>query len=119
MTFAPTEAAPFQAICHCCGREATGIGLGQASRSNADPRWLCEACVAEGRTLFDAARGKRFSFYERRAIERAVDAVGPFVERHGTDLAEWEGDTAEEFVRAIWQACGDELRAVIREGDVF
>lgn len=69
--------------------------------------------------MFDKARSDKFSLYERQAIERAVDAVGPFLDRHGTDLAEWEGDTAEEFVRAIWQACGDELRSVIREGTPF
>lgn len=69
--------------------------------------------------MFDAARSDRFSLYERQAIERAIDAVGPFVEKHGTDLAEWEDDTAEQFVRAIWQACGDELRAAIREGVPF
>jgi hypothetical protein len=61
---------------------------------------------------------RNFNGYERAAVAGAVDAIGPFIEAHGSDLAEWEAETAEEFVRAIWVACGDELRRVIVEGGV-
>ncbi|OAM77720.1 DUF6511 domain-containing protein [Devosia elaeis] len=115
MTFTPTTAADRPAVCFCCGAEATGIGLGAASRSSPDPRWLCEECVAVGGPLYTAAR-RNLSPYEKAAVARAVDAVGGFLEEHGTDLAEWQADTAEQFVGAIWQACGRELRAVIQEG---
>lgn len=119
MTFTPTQTEDgTPAVCFCCGAEATGIGVGAAGRRDTDPRWLCEQCVAEGRLLYDAAR-RGLTPYEDAAVARAVDAVGPFIESHGTDLAEWDESAAEEFVRAIWQACGNELRAVIREGVPF
>lgn len=115
MTFTPTTAADRPAVCFCCGAEATGIGLGAASRSNTDPRWLCEECVAVGGPLYTAAR-RGLTAYEKAAVARAVDAVGPMVETNGTDLADWDAAQVEQFVREIWQACGRELRAVIQEG---
>lgn len=112
MTFTPTQTEDgTPAVCFCCGAEATGIGLG----GKPDPRWLCEECVAVGGPLYTAAR-RGLSAYEKAAVARAVDAVGGFLEEHGTDLAEWQADTAEQFVGAVWQACGRELRAVIKEG---
>lgn len=117
MTFTPTttpEGTP--AVCYACGRDATGIGLGAASRSNTDPRWLCEECIATGPALYTAAR-RNLSGYEKKAVTRAVSALGSFIEANGTDLAEWEAEAAEQFVAAIWQACGDELREVISSGE--
>ena len=118
MTFSPTQIDQTPAVCFCCGREATGIGLGAASRANTDPRWLCEACVAEGRVLFDAAR-RDLRPYERQAVTRAMEAVGPLVEANGSDLAEWDETQVEAFISAIWRACGDGLREAVREGCPF
>jgi hypothetical protein len=115
MTFTPTSIDNTPAVCFCCGREATGIGLGAASRGQADPRWLCEDCIAAG-GLIRTARTKDLTPYERAAVARAVDAVGGFLESHGTDLSDWTSEQAEAFVGAIWQACGDSLREVIKEG---
>lgn len=118
MTFTPTQTEDgMPAVCFCCGMEATGIGVGAASRRDTDPRWLCEDCIASGGMIRAARRG--LTPYEDAAVARAVDAVGPFIEANGTDLAEWDESAAEEFVRAIWQACGNELRAVIRDGVPF
>lgn len=114
MTFTPTEVDGIPAVCHCCGMEATGIGVGAASRNNPDPRWLCEDCIANGGMIRATKRG--LTAYEKAAVARAVDAVGPMVETNGTDLADWDAAQVEEFVGAIWQACGRELRAVIQEG---
>lgn len=103
----------YPTTCHCCGRHAVGIGIGDPVRG--DPKYLCEECVL----LVETVKSIRsWNGYERAAITRAVDAVGPFVQRHGTDLAEWEEETAEEFIRAIWLACADGLRGVIRDREV-
>jgi hypothetical protein len=118
MSFTPTQVDNTPAVCFCCGREATGIGLGAASRANLDPRWLCEECIAVGAPLYTAAR-RGLSLYERAAVARAVDAVGPFLESNGTDLGDWSAQQAEEFVAAIWQACGNGLRDAVREGAPF
>lgn len=116
MTFTPTHVDDTPAVCFCCGAEATGIGLG--GRAGQDPKWLCEDCIAVGGPLYTAAR-RDLRPYEKQAVTRAVDAVGPFLESHGTDLADWDGDTAEQFVAAIWRACGDGLRDAVREGVPF
>ena len=114
MTFQPTRAPDgYPTTCHVCGRHATGIGIGDPSRG--DPRYLCEECAL----LLDTIKSiRQWSPLERAAVSRAVDAVGPFITTHGSDLAEWEEDTAEEFVRAIWLACADGLRGVIRDREV-
>ena len=119
MTFTPTTANEAPAVCFCCGREATGIGLGAASRSNPDPRWLCEDCVAEGRLLTTAARnGRAMTHYEGLAVERAIASVGPMVEEYGSDLGEWDEAQVQRFVGAVWMACGAGLREVIASGEV-
>lgn len=113
--FTPTvdPATRFPTTCYACARHATGIGIGDPSRG--DPRYLCEECVL----LIETVKTIRsWSPLERAAVSRAVDAVGPFVQRHGSDLAEWEEETAEDFIRAIWGACADGLRAVIRDREV-
>lgn len=114
MTFTPTQTEDgMPAVCFCCGAEATGIGLG--GRAGQDPKWLCEECVAVGGPLYTAAR-RGLTAYEKAAVARAVDAVGPMVEQNGTDLADWDTEQVQSFIGAIWQACGRELRAVIQEG---
>lgn len=117
--FTPTATPDgYPTTCHCCGRHAVGVGLGRPSSRNAregDPLYLCHECTM---LLGTIKMIRNFNGYERAAVAGAVGAIGPFLEAHGTDLSEWEGDTAEEFVRAIWVACGDELRRVIVEGGV-
>lgn len=113
--FQPTvdPATRFPTTCYTCARHATGIGL--KNPAHGDPAYICEECAL----LLDTIKSIRsWSPLERAAIARAVDAVGPFVRSHGSDLAEWEEETAEEFIRAIWGACADGLRAVIREREV-
>lgn len=113
--FMPTHAEGYPTSCYCCGRHAHGVGVGVVNRRNTDPCNLCPQCIS----MIEYIRSVRaFNGYERAAVTRAVEAIGPFLEGHGTDLSEWEAETAEQFVRAIWEACGDELRAVIREGEV-
>lgn len=113
MTFAPTSHEGYPTTCFLCGRHASGIGIGKPPKQ--DPHYICEQCWP----MIEYARSIRsFNSYERAAVTRAVTAVGPFVERLGTDLGEWSEEDAEAFVRTIWEACGDELRAVIKEGEV-
>lgn len=113
--FTPTvdSTTRWPTACHCCGRYATGVGIGDPSRG--DPKYLCEECLL----LLDTVKSIRaWSPLERAAIARAVDAVTPFVRQYGSDLAEWEEEAAEDFIRAIWGACADGLRAAIREKEV-
>jgi len=117
-----TQAAPFQptvdpatrfpTTCYACARHAHGAGIGNPQQ---DPRYLCGECLL----MLDTIKSIRvWSPLERAAVSRAVDAVTPFVHRFGSDLAEWEEENAEEFIRAIWGACADGLRAVIREREI-
>lgn len=117
MTFSPTAASDLRNICHLCGQQDGGIGLGAASRNDQDPRWLCPDCIDVGEPLYTAGKNRRaMTRYESMAVERAIGSLTPFLEQHGTDLAEWDDAVAEEFVVTVWQACGDELRDAIREG---
>lgn len=112
--FQPTvdPATRFPTTCYCCGRHAHGAGIGNPQQ---DPRFLCPECLL----MLDQIKSIRSWLpLERAAVSRAVDAVGPFVQRHGSDLSQWEEDTAEEFIRAIWGACADGLRGVIRDREV-
>jgi len=116
MTFTPTQTeSGFPAVCHVCGREATGIGLGVASRGSQDPRWICEECSALGRALPAAA--KRLSVYEDRALNDAIERVGPLVETNGSDLAEWDEDQVREFCGRLIMEFGAAVREHIQKGE--
>lgn len=116
MTFTPTQTPEGRpATCHVCGREASGIGLGAASRSSQDPRWICDDCAALGRALPAAAR--RLSVYEERALDDAIERVGPLVETNGTDLSEWEIDQVREFCGRLIMEFGAAVREHIASGE--
>jgi hypothetical protein len=114
LPFAPTrDRDGYPSACHCCGRHAVGLGIGDPGRG--DPKYLCEECVL----LVEQIKSIRgWNAYERAAVTKAVENVGAFLEKHGTDLGEWDEQTAEDFVRAIWLSCADGLRAVVRDREV-
>ncbi len=116
MTFAPTHVENTPAVCHCCGRHAIGIGVGDpsAKRDN-DPKYLCRECV---QLIEQIRRVKRFDLYEKQALAGGVDAAGPLVDEFGADLGEWSEDQVLAFCGAIWRGCADRLREVVREGQV-
>lgn len=110
MTFTPTQDdSKNPTTCFTCGRHALGMGIGDP---RVDPKYLCEECSMMMRQIKSI---RQFNTFEKAAVAYAVDAVGPFIKRYGSDLAEWEEEAAEEFIQAIWVACGDGLRRAVAE----
>jgi len=119
MTHTPTTSGPphhTPTTCYCCGRHATGIGLeGFGRKADQDPHFICTACSL----LIEQIKATRhWDTYEHRAIEAAVDGVGPLVERFGADLSGWTAEQAQEFAAAIILGFGDEIRRQVREQEV-
>ena len=111
MTFQPTTARDTPAVCNCCGRHATGIGIGDAK----EPRYLCQECVL---ILEQIKRVRRFDPYEMEARLGGMEAAGPLVDEFGSDLSLWDEQQVLMFCGAIWKGCADRLREVIRKGEV-
>lgn len=102
--------------CWVCGRHATGIGLeGFGRNGDRDPHWLCQQCVP----LIEQIRSTtRFDVYEERALDATIEAVGPLVERNGSDLAAWQYEQVREFVASVVLEFGNSIRGQVREGEV-
>lgn len=112
--FRPTaDKTGYPTTCLCCARHAHGIGIGDPRR---DPLFLCPDCMAMLTKIKDVTN---WNGYELAAVSHAIEAVGPFIEEHGPDMGEWEMETVEEFVRALWSACGDGVREAVAEGAPF
>lgn len=113
MTFTPTAAPNGDpTTCHCCGRHATGIGVGNPAK---DPRYLCGECVL----LIERIREVRgWSPYELQAIDGGVEAVGEFIESLGgkTELADFDEFERRELVKAAWRGSADTLRKILENG---
>lgn len=112
----PTSSGPphhLPMTCWCCGRRATGIGMDQFGRDQlGDPRWLCEMCVP----LMEQIRAARhFDIYEDRAVDMAIDSVGPLIGEYGPDLSEWNESQRRQFVMEIVLGFGDAVRKQVRE----
>lgn len=119
MTHSPTSSGPphhTPTTCWCCGRRAFGIGIGEfGRRGDGDPKFLCEACIP----LIEHIKAVvRFDEYEQNAIHATIEAVGPLIEKFGTDLAEWDADQVEEFVTAIILGFGHSIREQVREREI-
>lgn len=110
MTFQPTMVGGMPAVCNCCGRAATGVGIGDAK----EPRFLCQECVL---ILEQIKRVRRFDPYELEARLGGMEAAGPLIDEFGSDLAEWDEEQVLMFCGAIWKGCADKLREVIRKGE--
>jgi hypothetical protein len=115
MTFSPTVSQNHDpTVCHCCGRAATGIGIGNPGRE--DPRYLCGECVL----LVERIREVRsWSPYELKAVDGGVDAVGEFIESIGgkTELSEFDEFEQRELVKAAWRGSVDRLRQILEHGE--
>lgn len=115
MTFTPTRAPDgYPTACFCCARHAHGVGIGDPSRG--DPRYLCQECsliMQQIKTI------RSFNGFERAAVDYAIEHMCGFIETHGADLAEWDAETVTEFVKETWVACGDGVRAAVRDGVPF
>jgi len=101
--------------CKCCGALAFGIGRSDpADKSrNKDPGFMCKPCiVAAG----DLTKLDRVSFYEVKALESGVEAVGKWLDERGiTDLALMDELDAKLLVRAAWDGCARGVREALRE----
>ena len=109
MTFTPTHVNDTPAVCHCCGRTPTGIGIGLTTPRE-DPKYLCRECLM---LVEQIQRVRRFDPYEKEARRGGMDAAGPLVEEFGSDLSEWTEDQIMIFCGAIWRGCGDRLRELV------
>lgn len=111
----PTSVGPnfTPTTCWCCGRHATGIGIGQPSRG--EPKWLCEFCIP---LIAHIRAVKRFDVYEQRAVTYAIDNVGPLVEKFGVDLSEWSEEQRTEFATEIILGFGHSIREQVRMQEV-
>lgn len=115
LPFRPTvDGTGYPTACLTCGRHAHGIGIGNPPRH--DPKYLCPGCMALLTQIKDITN---FNGYERAAVEYAIDAVTPFIEKHGPDMGEWSAEVVEEFVRRLWSACGDGVRDAVENGVPF
>lgn len=110
MPFTPTAVGNTPAVCNCCGRHATGIGIGDAK----EPRYLCHECVM---LLEQIKRIRRLDPYEMQARAGGMDAAAPLVEEFGSDLAEWDEAQILRFCGAVWVGCADRLREIVRNGE--
>lgn len=114
LPFRPTaDKTGYPTTCLCCGRHAHGIGIGDPRR---DPLFLCPDCMAMLTKIKDVTN---WNGYELAAVGYAISALEPFIEEHGPDMGEWEAETVEEFVRALWSACGDGVREAVKSGAPF
>lgn len=114
LPFRPTsDKHGYPTSCLSCGRHAHGIGIGNPKQ---DPHYLCPECMALLTKIKDITN---WNGYELAAITHAIEAVGPFIEEHGPDMGEWEQETVEEFIRALWQSCGDGVRKAVDAGAPF
>ena len=114
LPFRPTaDNTGYPTACLTCGRHAHGIGIG---KPKGDPHYLCPECMALLTKIKDVTN---WNGYERAAVSYAIDAVGPFIEEHGPDMGEWDLETVEEFVRAVWSSCGDGVRVAVDSGAPF
>lgn len=115
LPFRPTvDSVGYPTACLTCGRHAHGLGVGNPPRH--DPKYLCPSCMEHLVKIKDITN---WNGYERAAVDYAIEAVGPFIEKHGADMAEWELETVEEFVRSLWTACGDGVRDAVSNGVPF
>ncbi len=111
MTFTPTHVGDTPAVCRCCGRHATGIGIG----INKDPGYMCGECILLAEEI---RRVRRMDPYELAARAGGMDAAAALVEEFGSDLADWSEEQVLIFCGTIWQGCADRLRELIRKGDI-
>lgn len=118
----PTKVLPFRptrdqqgypTACLTCGFHAHGIGIGNPQQ---DPHYLCPECMT---LLTEIKDIRQWNGYERAAVDHAIEAVGPMISKNGTDLSTWSSDQVEEFVRAVWAACGDGVRDAVKNGTPF
>lgn len=118
MPFEPSGvggAGDIPAVCWCCGRHATGVGIGEKKWGRGDFRWLCEGCKDLIPELVEATES-RLDFLELEALNGGVDAVGKYLDRIGiTDLALMDSFDARMIVKAAWQGSVTRLREIIKE----
>ena len=114
--FAPTHVENTPAVCHCCGRHAQGVGIGDG-KPGSDPKYLCAQCVGIMQQLRHI---RRMDPYELEALDGGVDAVGDYIESLDgkTELADYDDLERRMLVKAAWQGCADRLREIVREKGV-
>lgn len=116
MTFTPSHVNNTPAVCFCCGKHASGIGIGDLRRPADDPRFLCQECLL---VVEQIKQVRRFDPYELQALDGGIDAVGTYLEQVGkTDLADMSEEEARMVVKAAWQGSADRLRDLVRKGEV-
>lgn len=106
--FEPTHVDNTPAVCFCCGRHATGAGIGGPK---GDPRYLCAECLLIAEQIKHV---RRWDAYESQAVLGGMDAAGPLVEAFGSDLAEWDEGQVRQFIATVWRGCADRLRELVR-----
>lgn len=100
-------------ICHCCGRQAIGVGF--AGRRPEDNRWLCQECLPLLEYVKDI---KRWTPYELKAVEAVDDATGEYAASVGkTDIAEFTDDERTGLWRCAIKAHQNEIRRLVKSGD--
>jgi len=119
VTHTPTTNGPplhKPTTCFCCGRHATGIGLeGFGWNGDGDPHYICQQCAP---LIQQIKATMRFDVYEDNAVQAAIEAVGPLIERNGSDLADWSEQQVTEFVTSVILEFGSSIRKQVREGEV-
>jgi hypothetical protein len=103
--------------CRICSMRAMGAGIGDMSRGDKDPAYLCVECAV----LVEAVRSmRRFDLYELKALDGCVAAVGDFLTDRGiTDLALLDELDARMLCKRVVMAFGDTLRRILREESPF
>ena len=112
--------APIDCIgpCGVCGRQHHNLGYSPNDRAPA--LWVCEDCIPYARKVYHMP-DTEFSLYEKRALERAGEIAGAYLDDIGkTDLAALTAEEWAEFWRRGVHGFAENIRAQVdvRDGGV-
>ena len=98
--------------CFVCRRRADGIGIGNEKRVG----WMCSECASVGKVVYHMP-DREFDIYEQRAIERAGEKAGDYLDTLGkTDLGNLTKTEWRLFLNTVVRAFGDAIRSEINSG---
>lgn len=98
--------------CAVCKRESTGIGYSPSMK--APIAWLCDDCVALGKTVYSMTI-KDFNQHEACSLSDAGDKAGEYLEGIGkSDLASLTREEWVTFLKTVLFGFEDAMRSRLK-----
>jgi hypothetical protein len=98
--------------CFVCRRRPDGLGVGHPQKIG----WVCQDCLKIAKEAF-AMSDKAFDPFEQRAIERAGNDAGTYLDEIGkTDLATLDPTEWRLFINTVIRSFGEAIRSEVQSG---